>query len=170
MRETNKTRCLPGRCMGQNTQGSHDVREPPQGRCWNPANAPAGNLALRERWGSGSGYLQVLPESLAGSWSSLAAGHHSRRQPVLPEGDRETEAGGETGTSMPLPNLPVFKQSRDQAAGECQCQPRLSIVRWRLADDSRLRGSTHDPERPSEVAADGGMSLGRFSSSGKSSD
>jgi len=61
---------------------------------------------------------------------------------------------------MPLSNLPVFKQcrgtgpSRDQAAGECQ--PRFSIVRWSLADDSRLRGSAHDPERPSEVVAERG--------------
>ena len=103
---------------------------------------------------------RVLPESLAGSWSSPAAGHHRRRQPVLPEGDRGAEAGAETGTPMPLSNLPVFKQccgtgpSSDQAAGECQ--PRFSIVRWSLADDSRLRGSAHDPERPSEVVAERG--------------
>src|SRR5215472_7342438 len=95
----------------------------------------------------------ILPESLAGTWSSLAAGNHSRRQPVLPEGDRGVEAGAETGTSMPLPNLPIFKQccgtgpSRDQATSECQ--PRFSILRWSLANDSRLRGSTHDPEKPS---------------------
>ena len=88
------------------------------------------------------------------------AGHHSRRQPVLPEGDRGAEAGAETGTPMPLSNLPVFKQccgtgpSRDQAAGECQ--PRFSIVRWSVANDSRLRGSAHDPERPSEVVAERG--------------
>ena len=87
-----------------------------------------------------------------GSWSSAAAGHHSRRQPVLSEGDRGAEAGAETGTPMPLSNPPVFKQccrtgpSRDQAAGECQ--PRVSIVRWSLSDDSRLRDSAHDPERP----------------------
>src|SRR6266481_1069547 len=111
----------------------------------------------RARCGCGQA---VLPESLAGSWSSTAAGHHSRRQPILPEGDRGAEAGAETGTPMPLSNLPVFKQccgtgpSRDQAAGECQ--PRFSIVRWSLADDSRLRGSTHDPERPSEVVAERG--------------
>src|SRR5438445_6618296 len=104
----------------------------------------------------------VLPESLAGSWSSPAAGHHGRRQPVLPEGDCGAEAGAETGTPMPLSNLPVFKQccgtgpSRDQAPGECE--PRFSIVRWSLADDSRLRGSAHDTERPSEVGAERGCS------------
>ena len=79
------------------------------------------------------------------------------RQSVLPEGDRGVEARAETGAPMPLSNLPVFKQccgtgpSSDQAAGECQ--PRVSIVRWSVADDSRLRGSAHDPERPSEVVA-----------------
>src|SRR5882757_8941301 len=45
-----------------------------------------------------------------GSWSSTAAGHHSRRQPILPEGDRGAEAGVETGTAMPLSNMPVSKQ------------------------------------------------------------
>src|SRR5712692_1153682 len=61
---------------------------------------------------------------------------------------RGAEAGAETGTPMPLSDLPIFKQcsrtrpSRDQAAGECQ--PRFSIVRWSLADDSRLRGPAHD--------------------------
>ena len=94
----------------------------------------------------------------AGSWSSPAAGHHRRRQPVLPEGDRGAEAGAETGTPMPLSNLPVFKQccgtgsSMDQAGSECQ--PRSSIIRWSLADDSRLRGSAYHPERPSEVVAE----------------
>ena len=44
--------------------------------------------------------------------------------------------------------------SSDQTASECQ--PRISIVRWRLADDSRLRGSAHDPERPSKVVAERG--------------
>jgi len=59
-----------------------------------------------------------------------------------------------------LSNLPVFKQccgtgpSRDQAAGECQ--PRFSVVRWSLADDSRVRGPTHDPKRPSQVVAERG--------------
>jgi len=59
---------------------------------------------------------------------------------------------------MPLSNLPLFKQccgagpSRDQAA--CECQPRFSIVRWSVADDSRLRGSAYDPERPSELVAE----------------
>jgi len=99
----------------------------------------------------------VLPEGLAGSWSSSAANHHSRWQPVLPEGDRGAEARTETGTPMPLSDLPMFKQccgtrpSRHQAAGECQ--PRFSIVRRRLADDSRLRDSAHDPETSSEVVA-----------------
>src|ERR1700682_2208451 len=61
---------------------------------------------------------------------------------------------------MPLSNLPIFKQccgtgpSRDQAAGECQ--PRFSIVRWGLAQDSRLRGSADDPKRPSEVVDERG--------------
>jgi hypothetical protein len=60
---------------------------------------------------------------------------------------------------MPLSHLPVFKQccgtgpSSDQAAGECQ--PGISIIRWSLADDSRLRGSAHDPERSSEVVPKG---------------
>ncbi len=43
---------------------------------------------------------------------------------------------------------------RNQAAD--QCQPRFSIVRWSLADDSRLRGTAHDPERPGEVVAERG--------------
>ena len=61
---------------------------------------------------------------------------------------------------MPLSNLPIFKQccgtrpSRHQAAGECQ--PRFSIVRWSVADDSRLRGCAHDPEGPSKVVAERG--------------
>ena len=95
-----------------------------------------------------------------GSWSSPPAGHHSRRQPILPEGDRGAEAEAEAGTAMPLSNLPVSKQccgtapSRDQAASKCQ--PRFSIVRWSLGNDSRLRGSAHDLERPSEVVAERG--------------
>jgi hypothetical protein len=54
--------------------------------------------------------------------------------------------------------LPVFKQccgtgsSRDQAPGECQ--PRFSIIRWSVANDSRLRDSAHDPEGPSAVVAE----------------
>src|SRR6516225_3406410 len=61
---------------------------------------------------------------------------------------------------MRLSNLPIFKQccgtgpSSDQAPGECQ--PEFPILRWSVADDSRLRGSAHDPERPSEVVAQGG--------------
>ena len=63
-------------------------------------------------------------------------------------------------SSMPLSNQRVFKpccgtgSSSDQAEGECQ--PRISIVRWSVADDSRLRSSAHDPERPSEVVAERG--------------
>ena len=101
----------------------------------------------------------VLPESLASSWSSPAASHHRRWQPVLPEGDRGTEAGAETGAAMPLSNLPVFKQccgtgpSRDQAPSECQ--PAISIIRRSVANDSRLRDSAHDPERSSEMVDEG---------------
>jgi hypothetical protein len=35
-------------------------------------------------------------------------------------------------------------------------RPGVSIVRWSLADDSRLRGSAHDPERPGEVVTERG--------------
>jgi hypothetical protein len=75
-------------------------------------------------------------------------------------GDCGAEAGGKAWVPMPLSNLPVFKQccgtgpSRDQAPGECQ--PGLSIIRWSMANDSRLRDSAHDPERPSEVVAERG--------------
>lgn len=102
----------------------------------------------------------VLPESLAGFRSSPATSDHRGRQPVIPEGDRGTEAGAEAGSPLPVSYLPVSKQccgagsSRDQTAGECQ--PRVSILRWSVANDSRLRGSSHDPERPSEVVAERG--------------
>src|ERR1700732_2729114 len=61
---------------------------------------------------------------------------------------------------MPLSNMPVFKQccgtgpSRDQAPSECQ--PGFSIIRWSVANDSRLRDSAHDPERPGEMVAERG--------------
>jgi hypothetical protein len=50
----------------------------------------------RARWASGSPLSEtcgqaVLPESLAGSWSSPAASHHRGRQPVLPKSDRGAE-------------------------------------------------------------------------------
>src|SRR5215471_11409330 len=82
--------------------------------------------------------------------------------PCLPEGDYKAEAGAETGAAMPLSNQRIFKQrcgtgsSSDQAEGECQ--PRFSIVRWSVADDSRVRSSAHDPERPGEVVAERGCS------------
>jgi hypothetical protein len=86
--------------------------------------------------------------------------HNSRRQPVLPEGDSRAKARAEIRKPMPLVEPAVFKfccgtgPSRDQAASECES--RFSIVRWIRADGSRLRGSAHDPERPSEVVAENG--------------
>src|SRR6201988_1134060 len=91
-------------------------------------------------------------------WFS-AAGDYGGWHPVLPEGDRGAEVGGKTGRPMPLSNLPVSKRCgtgppRDQAPGERQ--PGFSILRWSVANDSRLRDSAHDPERPSEVVAERG--------------
>jgi transposase, IS6 family len=103
---------------------------------------------------------QFFQKALQAPGHPPAASHHSGRQPVLPEGDCGAEAAAETRTPMPLSNLPVFKPcggtgpSRDQAAGECQ--PRFSLVRRSVANDSRLRGSAHDPERPGEVVAETG--------------
>jgi IS6 family transposase len=45
-----------------------------------------------------------------------------RWQPVLPERNRGTEAGAETGVAMPLSNLPVLKQ--------CCEQDHRGIKRW----------------------------------------
>jgi hypothetical protein len=59
------------------------------------------------------------------------------------------QAGAETGAAIPLSNQRIFKpccgtgSSSDQAVGECQ--PRISIVRWNVAGDSRLRSSAHEP-------------------------
>ena len=85
---------------------------------------------------TGSGRSQaLLPESFAVSPSSPSAGNQCRRLSVLPEGDHGT-------ASMPMPNVSMPEQyrgtgpSRDQTARECE--PRVPILRWCVADDSRL--------------------------------
>ena len=84
----------------------------------------------------------LLPESVEVSGSSPSAGNQCRRQSVVPEGDHGTEAGAEIGTSLPMPHVSIPEQyrgtgpSRDQTARECE--PRVPILRWCVADDSRL--------------------------------
>src|SRR6202158_5286092 len=48
----------------------------------------------------------------------------------------------------------LWNRTIEQAPGECQ--PGISIIRWSVANDSRLRDSAHDPERPGEVVAERG--------------
>jgi hypothetical protein len=48
----------------------------------------------------------------------------------------------------------IVEQDHRGIKRRVECQPRFSIVRWSLADDSRLRGSAYDPERPSDVVAE----------------
>jgi len=52
---------------------------------------------------------QFFEKALQAPGSPASAGHHSRRQPVLSEGDRGAEAGAETGAAMPVSNQPIFK-------------------------------------------------------------
>jgi hypothetical protein len=90
----------------------------------------------------------------------LRDGHKVERAPLPVQ--REGDVGG-------------GRHLQPHIDGQRPAEPEIAAGRARqavvgLADDSRLRGSAHDPERPSEVVAERRMSLGRFSSSGKSSD
>src|SRR6516225_3336693 len=82
----------------------------------------------------------LLPESLAGSWSSPPARDQCRRQSVLSEGDHGTEAGAQVRLPLSLPYLSLLEQhggarpSGDQTAGERE--PRIPILRGGVANDS----------------------------------
>src|SRR5215831_7620685 len=83
-----------------------------------------------------------------------------RWQPLLSQGRGGTKAGGQTRTSVSLSYLSLLEQHRgtgsssDQTTG--QRQPGVPILSRRPADDPRIRGSAHDPERPGKVVAQRG--------------
>jgi len=85
----------------------------------------------------GGGSQAVLPESLTGSWSSPAAGHHRRRQPV-----------------MPLSNLPVFVVEQDHRGVKRRVNASQGFRSfdggWRTIQ--RLRDSAYVRTTPGKVA------------------
>ena len=81
------------------------------------------------------------------------------RDRVTTNGHNAYPRGDPNGTRQPreasdelLPQQSLRAgSSRHQGSGECK--PGLSIIRWRVENDSRIRDSAHDPEGSSEVVA-----------------